>query len=99
MAADPAQSIERVTLLDDAERARLLSFSNGPRVDHPVHRSLAAGFEDRVRADPGRVAASAAGSEISYGALNVGANRIAHLLRQLGTERETVVGLLLPRGD
>ncbi|MEU5840146.1 amino acid adenylation domain-containing protein, partial [Streptomyces diacarni] len=54
-------------------------------------------FESRVRNDPDRVAVAFGDEQLSYAALNRLANRLAHLLRERGVDRECLVGLCMPR--
>src|SRR5262249_709322 len=73
-------------------------FSNGPTVEYPVNQSLAQAFEKQVALTPQRVAAVAHGEALDYASLNERANRIAHLLRGLGSQPNTPVGVMIPRG-
>ena len=55
-------------------------------------------FEARVCEAPGRVAVCTLDEEISYGDLDLYANRLAHKLRGSGVGADVLVGLCVNRG-
>uniref|UniRef100_UPI00117C6438 non-ribosomal peptide synthetase n=1 Tax=Nocardiopsis TaxID=2013 RepID=UPI00117C6438 len=59
--------------------------------------SLPGLFAERARRCPDRVAVVADDRQLSYGALDRWSNRVAHLLRDRGVGRESLVGLCVPR--
>ena len=97
-AADPDVPIDIHSPLDTAERAQILSLSNGPVIAHPVDRSFTEAFESAASLHAHRVAAVADGSSLDYAGLNARANRLAHLLRGVGVAPNARVGVLVPRG-
>jgi amino acid adenylation domain-containing protein len=95
--ADPAVRVDRVDLLDDADRAQLRAWGTGPApatdIDRPAYRV----FEDRCAEHPGRVAVIDGDQSHSYADINAAANRLARTLRRQGVGAGTPVGVLLPR--
>jgi amino acid adenylation domain-containing protein/non-ribosomal peptide synthase protein (TIGR01720 family) len=61
-------------------------------------RSYVERFEAQAARQPNRVAASCIDEAVTYGELNVRANRIAHALAEAGVGRDDVVALLDQRG-
>ena len=55
-------------------------------------------FEEQVVRTPDAIAVSFEGAQLSYGALNTAANRVAHVLMGMGVRPGTLVGLHLGRG-
>lgn len=55
-------------------------------------------FEEKAAAVPTRIAVEEAHAQISYGELNAAANRLAQVLRSLGTRKDSVVGVFAPAG-
>ncbi|MFI0486727.1 amino acid adenylation domain-containing protein [Actinomadura sp. 9N215] len=98
LVAEPGQRVSEIAMTPDEEIARLLALGAGPSADAPpgalIHELVAA----HATATPERTAVSAHGEELSYGQLETRANRLAHLLRDLGVESESMVALLLGRG-
>ncbi|HEU0054645.1 MAG TPA: amino acid adenylation domain-containing protein, partial [Longimicrobium sp.] len=81
---------------DAAEAERVLAFAAGPAagdVSLPVHRR----FEGWVERAPDAVALRLDEGAVTYRALNVRANRIAHHLRAAGVGPESRVGVSLER--
>jgi amino acid adenylation domain-containing protein len=106
LAAVPAAAERRLSelpLLTAGEREQLLAVWNrSDRVDRvdraepaalPVHRA----FERQAALHPERVALVHEVDELTYGALNARANRLAHRLRALGVGPEVPVGLCVER--
>ncbi|MFF2189437.1 amino acid adenylation domain-containing protein [Streptomyces sp. NPDC058155] len=94
--ADPSAPIGRAELLTGEERVQLLSGWNDTAVDVPGV-SLAGLFEEQVRRAPDATALEHGDTTLSYGELNVRANRLAHWLIGEGVGPERVVALELPR--
>ncbi|MFJ6198027.1 amino acid adenylation domain-containing protein [Micromonospora sp. NPDC092111] len=93
--ADPGVRVGALGL-PAGERALLRRFGAGEvagRVADPVVL-----FEERVRRDPGALAAVGGGGVVSYGELNARANRVAWWLRGHGVGVESLVGVRLRRG-
>ncbi|WP_447035929.1 non-ribosomal peptide synthase/polyketide synthase [Streptomyces sp. DSM 118878] len=82
--------------LPAGERDWLLGVGRGDGVAGPL-RSVLDRFEEQVRRTPDAVAVVHGGDVVSYAALDVRANRIAHRLRELGVGAESAVGVLLER--
>ncbi|NUP53603.1 MAG: amino acid adenylation domain-containing protein, partial [Catenulispora sp.] len=103
MAAD-ADGDARATYLPAGEAERLLAAASLPADAHDDAGSgdgsggtLLEVFAARVVADPSAVAVSAGGGSLSYGELEVRANRLAHRLVEVGAGVEGLVGVCLPR--
>ncbi|MFD4530431.1 amino acid adenylation domain-containing protein, partial [Streptomyces sp. NPDC058470] len=97
LVAAPGARLSAVDILDEDGRRRVLVEWNdtvGVVSDVLVPEQ----FAQRAAADPGAVAVVFEGVDVSYGGLDVRANRLAHVLRAQGVGAESVVGLCLPRG-
>ncbi|MFE2757873.1 amino acid adenylation domain-containing protein, partial [Actinosynnema sp. NPDC059335] len=96
LVADPDVPLGRIDVLDRVERERVLRGWQGPVRDVPV-TTLPALFEAQVRRDPSAVAVVFERESLTYGELNVRANRLARYLVGLGVGAGSLVGLVLPR--
>jgi len=95
MVADPEAEHREVRLMGADEYALLESWnSNHAEVPAtPVYRM----FEERAATSPDAVAVELGGVRLTYGELNLRANRVAHRLRELGVGPEVAVALCMDR--
>ena len=96
IARDPDQSIHRLPVLTERERARILYEWNDTRTQYPevcVHEL----FEEQVARHPDSVALVFRQEQLSYRELNQRANQVAHHLRTRGVGPEVLVGVCLDR--
>ena len=91
---DPELSIDELPLLDEAAQRDAESAGRALRTDYPV-ALMHERFEAHAGAAPDAVALTFEGESLTYGELNVRANRLAHRLRALGAGPETLVALFL----
>ncbi len=89
--------VGELTLYTPAERQRLLHEWNETRSDYSYEECIHHLFEQQAAHDPQALAVASQDSSITYGELNVRANRLAHALRERGVGAETLVGICLPR--
>ncbi|WP_266169116.1 non-ribosomal peptide synthetase [Dyella subtropica] len=97
MVADARQPIARIDLLAAEERRLLLDTWNQTEASYPTELCLHQLFEQRVREAPDAIAVVHDGQSLSYGQLNVRANRLAHRLRALGVRPDDRVALYVQR--
>ncbi|WP_189282544.1 AMP-binding protein, partial [Streptomyces atratus] len=93
VAAAPDRPIGGVDLLSDEERRELLPAAESGTVAMSLPEMLAA----QVAATPDAVALVCGDVELTYGQLNVRANRLAHALIARGVGPEQIVAVALPR--
>jgi amino acid adenylation domain-containing protein len=95
--AAPHQPLASVSMLDEAERARLLSEWNDTQRDYPSETCIQDLFEAQAAQTPDAVALEEAGRQTTYAELNRRANQLAHHLLSLGVSRESRVGVAMRR--
>jgi amino acid adenylation domain-containing protein len=96
--ANPKERIDRLPLVSEDERGRLLSGNQGSRDVVPTTTGdVIQRFEARVTETPESVAVILDGQVLTYQELNSRANQLAHRLRKLGISRGDRIGLLVPR--
>jgi amino acid adenylation domain-containing protein len=79
------------------ELPELVQSWNATHTTYPREASVAELFEDIAAASPDSIAISFRSEELSYGELNVRANRLAHRLRRIEVGAETLVGCCIER--
>ncbi|TCU64273.1 amino acid adenylation domain-containing protein [Bradyrhizobium sp. R2.2-H] len=94
----PRAPVRELDILPAEERRLLLEVWNRSRAHYPLDHPLVAQFEAQVRTSPEAIALVFGETELSYAALNAGANRLARRLRDRGVGTDVVVGLALDRG-
>ncbi|MEQ0559642.1 amino acid adenylation domain-containing protein [Amycolatopsis sp. NEAU-NG30] len=94
---DPDQRADRVAVLSGGEREQVLRTWNEPDIGTLPADTLPALFEAQVARQPQATAVVAGEVVLTYGDLNVRANRLAHHLIAQGVGPESVVALALPR--
>lgn len=94
--ANPDGEIHSLSMLPDAERRLLDTWSQGPAAEVPA-TSLHALIEAQTEQTPDAVALIAGTEQIRYRDLNRRANQIAHYLRSLGVGPGVLVGVYLQR--
>ena len=101
----PDRKVSELDLIPAEERESLARASHGRRVEYPRERTLVELFEERVRRRADDIAVIHRDQSLTFGALNVRANRLAHRLRQMHQELfqgafkpGTPIGLCVERG-
>ncbi|AMO95406.1 D-alanine--poly(phosphoribitol) ligase, subunit 1 [Collimonas fungivorans] len=101
MAADDSQPVERIALLDAAERSQLLETFNDKQRAYPAGALVHGLFEQQAAEHPDAIALvyedGKLSGQLSYGELNQRANQLAHHLRSLGVRPDDRVALCLER--
>jgi amino acid adenylation domain-containing protein len=98
MVAGDTRTVDRLPILTDVERHRVLVEWNGTEVEFPSQVCIHELFEAQVRKAPEAVAVVFEDATLSYGELNRRANRLAHYLRGLRVKPDARVAICLERG-
>ncbi|GGA41733.1 hypothetical protein GCM10010981_33430 [Dyella nitratireducens] len=98
MAADPAQAVDRLPLLNEAERHQVVENFNATDVTYPAEALIQQLFEQQALAHPDAVALLHNGESLRYGELNQRANRVAHALIAQGIGPDDRVAIGMERG-
>ena len=93
----PGAHLSDIGLLTPAERHQASCEWNDTRSPFPEETLIHQFFELQADRRPGALAALWKGERISYGALEERANRIAHLLREVGVGPGSSVGIWMAR--
>ncbi|MGW7416489.1 amino acid adenylation domain-containing protein, partial [Streptomyces sp. NPDC054863] len=93
---DPSVPVNRIEVLDPAERDRVLLEWNDTARDIPL-APLPELFQAQAARTPDATAVVFEDTELSYAELNTRANRLARLLIDRGVRPEDIVALALPR--
>jgi amino acid adenylation domain-containing protein len=95
--ADPEERLSRLPLLTGPERRELLTEWNDTAADYPSTLCIHEAFEAQAARAPEALAVADARERLTYGELNVRANRLAHYLRLRGVGPERLVAVLAER--
>ncbi|MEN8682587.1 MupA/Atu3671 family FMN-dependent luciferase-like monooxygenase [Marivita sp.] len=87
-----------IVMLPQQERDAVLSAVNVTDVPLDGPTTMHTAFEAQVARTPDATALVFESTEISFATLNEHANRVAHTLRQMGVQPDTMVGLHCSRG-
>ncbi|MDR6675816.1 condensation domain-containing protein, partial [Xanthomonas sp. 1678] len=93
----PQRLLRELTVLPEAEHAQLAQF-NATQAAYPDRALIHELFEAQAARQPEAIALVFEDQSLSYGALNVKANQLAHRLRALGVGPEQRVALCAQRG-
>ncbi len=95
--ADHRRPLGSFSLLSEAERQKLLLDFNSTDAPYPAGQTVVQIFEAQAARSPESLAAVEGDLAITYGELNVRANRLAHLLQHEGVGPETAVAICMER--
>jgi amino acid adenylation domain-containing protein len=95
----PDLPVHDIAILAPAERAQLLDGFNDNAQPYDMARLMHAAFEAQAARDPLALALVHGTSHLTYGELNVRANRLAHHLVSQGVAAGSLVGICLRRSE
>jgi amino acid adenylation domain-containing protein len=95
--ANPQQSIRKLPLLTPAERQQLLVDWNDTRAAYPQNQCVHQLFEAQAIKTPAAIAVEFTTDQLTYAELNFRANQLAHHLRSLGVDQDSLVGICVER--
>ena len=98
MVADDSPTCSTIWTLPDAERTTVLDAWNDTAQPFDAKLTIHAAFEAQAARAPDATAVVFEGLSLTYAELDVRANRIAHVLREMGAGPGTPVGLCCARG-
>ena len=94
---DGERLIRSLDLLGEGERKQIVEEWNATEADHPKEKFIHELFEEQAERSPHAVALIYEEQNLTYGELNVRANRLAHHLRKFGVGPEARVAMRLER--
>jgi amino acid adenylation domain-containing protein len=97
MVADDGRAVDRIEMLPEAERRRVVEEWNRTEAAYPGGLCVHELFEAQVERTPDAVAAVSGDASLSYAELNRRANRLAHRLRELGVGPDARVAVCVER--
>ncbi|MFF5020274.1 amino acid adenylation domain-containing protein, partial [Streptomyces sp. NPDC001165] len=96
LSTGPDKRVDQVPVLSAAEQEKVLHTWNDTSRSVPP-TTLPALFQDQAARTPEATAVVFDGTTLTYGELNIRANRLAHHLIEHGVGPEDIVGMALPR--
>ncbi|TCN17537.1 non-ribosomal peptide synthetase [Mesobacillus foraminis] len=94
---DPDQKLGDMVLVTKEEKHQLLNSFNETQRPFPQDKTIHELFEEQVRKTPEHVALEFKEKQLTYRELNARANQLAGFLRERGTGREELVGIMVDR--
>jgi amino acid adenylation domain-containing protein len=103
--ANPKQRISDLALLTEGERQQLLTDWNNTKKTYPNSKCFHQLFEAQVEKTPDAIALNArfanalvfGNQKLSYKELNIRSNQLAHYLKKIGVQTESLVGIYVER--
>lgn len=95
--ANPQMHLKELPYLTAQERHQILMEWNTPATVFPREQCLHTAFEEQVERSPESIALVHENHHITYSALNIRANQVAHTLLKMGIRPEIRVGLCIER--
>ncbi|WP_458110570.1 lichenysin non-ribosomal peptide synthetase LicA [Bacillus sp. PK6-013] len=95
VAENPDARLSELSLLDEAEKRRIVQNWNETKLDVPEDKTVHELFEAQVLRTPDRGAAVYNGVKWTYKELNARANRLARLLIEKGARPEQRIGIMV----
>ncbi|MCC5645521.1 amino acid adenylation domain-containing protein [Nostoc sp. CHAB 5824] len=95
--ANPKQRLSDLALLTEGERQQLLIDWNDTKKSYPDNKCFHQLFEAQVEQTPDAIALVFGEQQLSYKELNICSNQLAHYLKKIGVEIETLVGICIER--
>jgi amino acid adenylation domain-containing protein len=93
----PDARLSELPLLTEPERRQLLVEWNNTYSDYPKHKCIHQLFEEQVERTPNAIALVFEDQQLSYQMLNAKANQLAHYLKTLGVQADTLVPICMDR--
>jgi amino acid adenylation domain-containing protein len=97
IAANRSKAIAEIPLLTPAEAKLAVPAPYAGSIERSQSRTIADAFEEQANRAPGDIAVTFENQSLTYGELNVRANRLAHRLISHGVKPEALVGIFVPR--
>ncbi|MCK4258418.1 MAG: non-ribosomal peptide synthase/polyketide synthase [Halanaerobiales bacterium] len=94
--AKPEIFLQDIDLLNEVEKRKILEFNNS-MVEYPQEKTIGVLFEEQVYRTPDKIALVSEVEQLTYLKLNQKANRLAHILREKGVDRESIVAVMMER--
>ena len=94
---EPERAVRAIDIMPEAERRLLVEEWNATEADYSKEKLIHELFEERVEKSPHAVALVYEGQSLTYGELNVSANRLAWRLRGLGVGAGAQVAICMER--
>lgn len=93
----PGQSIAKLQMLTREEEIQILEEFNHTQAPYPADESLIGLFEKQVLTTPHKVALRLEDGGICYGQLNERSNKLAHYLKSLAVQEQTLIPICMER--
>ncbi|MEH1928141.1 non-ribosomal peptide synthetase [Nostoc sp.] len=94
---NPELRLSDLSLLTEEERQELLIDWNDTKRDYPENKCFHQLFEAQVEKTPDANALVFGDEQLSYKELNIRSNQLAHYLKKIGVENESLVGVCVER--
>ncbi len=94
---NPEVKLAEVNILSETERRQLLDEFNATEMEYAKTKTLYELFEAQVEKSPNDIALVFANEKLTYNELNKRVNQLAYRLRELGVERDEIVGIMAER--
>ena len=89
--------INRIDILPDAERKRIVHEFNDTYADYPRDKTIQQLFEDQVMKTPNHIALVFNEERLTYDELNKRSNQLAHILRETGVSTDEIITIMVER--
>lgn len=94
---EPHRPLAQLPIMPEAARQELRAFGSGRSAQLPEGDTLASLFRAQAQRQPEAVALICGGEELTFGALDARAARLARRLAKIGVAPGVIVGIALPR--